>query len=142
MAQLPIPIPPERYKDTDYSRLQIEIQDLPFKPGYGQKFRLTVKSRNLEDWLFPLLHVLSLSRWYKYQLVMAGYPKHIAGYFKGAIPPCPVHGGKHPHVFPDHTFCWEIEKRWTPGMMLYEDYITFLFKTLENPQHHYGCGYR
>jgi hypothetical protein len=140
MAQPPILT--ERYKETDYARLRTEILDIKFKPGYGQKFRLTVKSRNPDDLLFPVLHVVFRGRWYKYQLVMVGYPERIAGHFEGAIPPCPIHGGKHPHVFADHTFCWQIERRWKPGMMLYEDYITFLFMTLENPKHHVGCGYQ
>jgi len=134
-------IPYDWYQYTDYSRVQAELQDLPFKPGYGRKFKVTVASRDPRHWLFPVLHLLLRDRWYEYQLVLVGYPEHIRGYFMGALPPCPLHGGKHPHVFPDHTFCWGIERNWTSGMMLFEDFITFAFRTLENPQHHLGCGY-
>ena len=141
-AGLPFTIPNNRYQYTNYDRIRTELQDLPFKPGYNKTFKVTVKSENVEDWIFSILNINSQKNWYKYQLILVGYPKYITGYFKGAIPPCPIHGGKHPHIYQHNTFCWEIEKRWKPGMMLYEDYIMFIFKVLENPQHHLGCGYR
>jgi hypothetical protein len=122
--------------------VRAEVQDLPFKPGYGKEFKLKVASPSMEDLLLPSLCISFRGRWYRYQLDLANYPNQIAGRFQGEIPPCPVHGGKHPHVFADGTFCWEIEKRWKPGMMLYEDYIMFIFRTLEHPQEHNGCGFR
>jgi len=140
-TELPLSLPSSRYRYTDYRRVKTELLDLPFKPGYGRTFRVKVRSANEEDLLFPLLEVNLNGRFYPFQLVLVGYAKYPpTGYFK-VIPPCPIHGRKHPHVFSDGRCCWGIETVWKQGMMLFEDYIQFLFRLLEKPQEHLGCGY-
>jgi len=141
-TELPFSLPSSRYQHTDYIRVKTELQDLPFKPGYGRAFRAKVRSANDEDLLFPLLEINPFRHeFYPFQLVLVGYPKYSpTGYFK-VIPPCPVHGRKHPHVFSDGRLCYGIEANWKPGMLLFEDYIQFLFRLLQKPQEHFGCGY-
>jgi len=137
---LPFSLPSSRYQYTDYRRVKIELLDLPFKPGYGRTFRVKVRSADDEDLLFPLLEINMKGRFYPFQLVLVGYPNYSpTGYFK-IIPPCPVHGRKHPHVFSDGRPCYGIEANWKQGMMLFEDYIQFLFRLLQNPREHFGCG--
>jgi len=124
---------------TDFERIRIELQDLPYKEGYRKRFKVTVKSPNEGDLLYPCLHVHFRNRWYHFRLILVGYPERISGYFENGVPPCPQHRGKHPHVFGDGTFCWEIERSWEPSMTIAEDFIQFIFKTLHNPREHNGC---
>jgi hypothetical protein len=129
-------------ENTDFERIQTELQDLAYKEWYGKRFKVKVKSLNKEDILHPSLYINFRNRWYHYRLVLQGYPRKITGYFVSDIPPCPQHGGKHPHVYADRTFCWEIERNWRQSMTIAEDYIQFMFKALHNPVHHIGCGIR
>jgi hypothetical protein len=124
----------------DLLRIRAELQDLKYKQGYSARFKVTCR-RDDYSLTAPTLHIRFQRQWYKYRLDLSGYPEKITGHFLGALPPCPKHGGKHPHVFDNATFCWQIENNWVPAMTLAEDYIPFIFKTLENPQHHFGCGY-
>jgi hypothetical protein len=124
----------------DLARIRAEVTELRFKQGYGTKFKVTVR-RDDYDIKKPTLHIHFKREWYKYRLDLTDYPNRISGRFVGALPPCPVHGGKHPHVFDDSTFCWQLEANWRPTMTLAEDYIPFIFKTLEHPREHLGCGF-
>jgi hypothetical protein len=123
----------------DLDRIRVELGDLPYKRGYGRGFKASVKSADDEGVLRPYLYIMFECNWYKYQLDLSSYPAAISGRFVGAVPPCPIHGGKHPHVFADGTFCWEIERNWRPSMTLAGDYLLFIFKTLRFPQEHCGC---
>jgi hypothetical protein len=125
----------------DLDRIRVELSDLPYKPGYGRAFKASVRSAEDADMLRPHLHLMFEGNWYKYQLDLSRYPIGISGRFVGPLPPCPTHGGKHPHVFADGTFCWEIERNWRPSMTLAGDYLLFIFKTLRFPQEHHGCRY-
>jgi hypothetical protein len=136
---LPFSIPEERYNQTDYDRIYAELIDLPYKKGYAKWFRVKVKSSNPKDLLFPLLHIEFKGKWYPFQLVLAGYPHYIDGYFL-VIPPCPVHHkSHHPHVFSSGDVCWEVEQNWESGMTLYGDYIKFLREILYYPKEHVLC---
>ncbi len=126
----------------DFDRIRTELGDLPYKQGYDRLFKATVESTSQEDLLRPYLHIMFRGHWYKYRLDLAAYPKTISGRFVGALPPCPIHGGKHPHIFPDGTFCWRIEANWSPSMTVARDYILFMMKTLNSPREHVGCRYR
>lgn len=134
----PFPIPKRRFRFTDHDRIYSELLDLPFKPAYKTAFKVEVRSSSPEDLQFPILHVKFGGKWYPFQLVLVGYPDYIDGYFL-VIPPCPIHGGRHPHVFSTGDVCWTLEQRWKKGMMLYEDYITFLMKILQKPKEHVLC---
>ena len=124
---------------TDLNRIRAELVDLPYKKGYGKDFYVTVNPNLNEPLLYPVLHLKIFNPFYDFQLNLLGYPQHITGCFTKAIPPCPQHGGKSPHVFSDGTMCWDLERDWTPSMTLYEDFIQFLFKTLYYPREHFGC---
>ena len=123
---LPFSIPPEWMHETDYNRIYAELVDLPYKPGYKQWFKVTLKSVNTKDLLFPTLHIKFKGKWYPFQLILIGYPNHIRGYF--IVPP------PSPHVFKWGEVCWDLEKEWKPGMQLYEDFIRFLKDVLEHPR--------
>jgi hypothetical protein len=126
----------------NFDRIRNELMDLPCKRGYGSLFRVTLRSLAETNQLRPILHIMFQAQWYTYQLDLANYPECISGRFIGALPPCPQHGGKHPHVYRDGTFCWEIQRNWRPSMTLAEDYIAFMLKALNYPKEHSGCGSR
>jgi len=114
----------DRIRVTNFSRIYSELLDLPYKPGYGQWFRVTLRSTDLKGLLFPILHIQYKGKWYPFQLVLAGYPNYIRGFFI-VPPPCP-------HVYQvSGEVCWELEKEWQAGMQLYEDFIRFLKEVLE-----------
>jgi len=123
----------------DFDRLLLELSDLPYKHGYGELFKVTARSLNQQDLLRPYLWVKAGGRWFKYHLNLSQYPTSFSGQFVGALPPCPIHGGKHPHVWDNGTICWGLERSWSPSMTLAEDLIPFLFRTLSSPTHHLGC---
>jgi hypothetical protein len=123
----------------DLNRIRAELTDLPYKRGYGTHFKASVESIHQEALLRPCLHIRFQGQEYKYQLDLTGYPNTVHGRFVGALPPCPIHGGKHPHVFQNGTFCWMIEADWSPSMTLARDYILFIFRTLNSPREHVGC---
>ena len=125
-STLPFSIPTEWILETDYNRIYAELADLPYKPGYKKWFRVTLKSANAKDLLFPTLHIKYKEKWYPFQLILVGYPNHIRGYF--IVPP------PSPHVFKWGEVCWQLEKEWKAGMQLYEDFIRFLKDVLEHPR--------
>jgi len=123
---LPFSIPLELIHSTEFNRIYAELADLPYKPGYKQWFKVTLKSADMKGLLFPVLHIKFRGTWYPYQLILLGYPNHIRGYF--IVPP------PSPHVFHWGEVCWDLEREWKPGMLLFEDLIRFLKHVLENPK--------
>lgn len=125
-SSLPFSVPLDWFNLTDFNRIYAELVDLPYKPGYKQWFKVTLKTPKKNDLLFPILHIKFKGKWYPFQLILVGYPHHIRGYF--IVPP------SSPHVFSWGEVCWELEREWKPGMMLYEDFIIFLKNVLEHPR--------
>lgn len=126
---------------TDFVRIKTELMDMKAKQGYGSWFKVEIESVNATGFMFPVVKIFFRGRWYTHRLILAGYPAHIKGYFVGGIPPCPVHGGKHPHIHYTSDMCWAIEQEWKVNHELYRDYIAFLKGVLDNPRHHIGCGH-
>jgi len=133
---------------TDMVRLKYDLLSLPFKPGYGEWFRVELLEEMGElMWMYPLLHIKGAvgkvkDRWFTALMIMAGYPISFDIRFIPPLPQCPVHGRRHPHIFDDGKICWHII--WKPTMDLYGDVIYLLaspeMKSLLNyPQEHIGC---
>lgn len=133
------PIIATRQSQTDFTRLLVDLMDLTAKKEYGKKFSVHVNSTLQADLLYPQILIEVSGRFYPLQMIMAGYPNYIKGMFLESIPPCPIHGRKNPHIFIGGEICWDNEKTWNPKMPLYEEYILFLIKTLNNPKEHYTC---
>jgi len=134
---------------TDMVRLKYDLLSLPYKPGYGEWFRIEVKEEMGElMWVYPLLQVRGSvgrikDRWFTALMIMAGYPGTLDIVFLKPLPKCPLHGRKHPHIFDDGRICWRNE--WKTNMDLYGDFIYVLASPetkslLNHPQEHIGCG--
>ncbi len=125
---------------SNLDRIAWELRDLRFKKDYGTRYRVTLNKQLQEPMLHPTLYVKFRGSEYRFAFDLSRYPKGITGRFVGAIPPCPEHGRKHPHVFSDGSPCWNLN--WNPSMTLRE-FIAILIRLLNTPQHHFGCsGYR
>lgn len=137
----------QRWPATNINRIITELLDIPYKPGYGSEFRVSLLDDAPEPMKWLLLEIFFTGsrgnlrgRTVKGWLALVGYPDFPPALRLLERPICPDHLGGHPHVYPDGTLCWEtLAKHWSRGCELYSDYIRVVLQILNKPTEHVAC---